>query len=126
MLLFNVRDAPTRNATAPAAGTSLVPPSTETLALPDREAPRPAEPTAAALRPAEPRGQVTISIFTEPPGARISGGGKDLGRTPRDVSLTQGDDEVRLELQLDGYQPHELVIHPTTDMSKTVKLRRSP
>jgi serine/threonine-protein kinase len=126
VLLFGRGDAPTRNATAPDAETSPVPPSTETLALPDREAPRPSEPTEAARHPAEPQGQVTISIFTEPPGARISGGGKDLGRTPRDVSLTQGDDEVRLELQLDGYQPHELVIHPTTDMSKSVKLRRSP
>jgi serine/threonine-protein kinase len=121
VLLFGRGDAPTRTATAPDAETSPVPPPTETLALPDRGAPSPSEPT-----PAKQQGQVTISIFTEPPGAKISGAGKELGRTPQDVPLTQGDDEVRLELQLDGYQPHELVIRPTSDMLKSVKLRRSP
>lgn len=120
-LLLGRGDAPIRTATAPDAETSSGLPPTETVALPDKEAPTPSEPTSARQQ-----GQVTISIFTEPPGAKIFGDGKDLGRTPRDVPLTQGDAEVRLELRLEGFQPYELVIRPTADVTKSVKLKRSP
>jgi serine/threonine protein kinase len=95
-------DAPPRTAAAaPNAEASSLPPQTETLPLADK---------------------VMISVQSEPRGAELYRGDVYVGRTPQDVMIERGDDEIRFELRLAGHRSQELVVRPTGAIRKSVKL----
>ncbi len=54
---------------------------------------------------APPAVRTTVAVTSEPPGAAVSADGAPQGNTPLELSLEPGR-AVRLELSLDGYQPH--------------------
>ncbi len=66
---------------------------------------RPREPAPHELLPA----QAQLSLATDPPGARVSIDGRQVGTSPHEVSLAAGK-SVRIGAQLDGYEPVERVL----------------
>jgi serine/threonine protein kinase len=101
---------------------------------PSEPKPREAVPTAGAAAPAAsakaaraPEPEPARVVFrSRPPGAMVEREGKELCRTPCDLSLDPVAEPVRMRLVLKGYEPNELVlsIRPGVDIMRDVVLTR--
>jgi eukaryotic-like serine/threonine-protein kinase len=80
-------------------------------------------PRASVKSPPLQAAKVTIRILSIPAGAALSYENAFLGVTPQDLQFERGNYESKLVLRLSGYQPHQLVVRPTSAGQKTVKLK---
>ena len=56
-----------------------------------------------------------VSVTSDPEGARILAGGKDLGVTPARVLLKRRDANIVLRIEKDGYEPQEIRLQRTVN-----------
>jgi eukaryotic-like serine/threonine-protein kinase len=63
---------------------------------------------------------VTVTIVTNPPGAALREGGRNLGTAPHQIQLLASDENVIVVASLDGYDDAECRIRPQLDKGKSV------
>jgi eukaryotic-like serine/threonine-protein kinase len=64
---------------------------------------------------------VKVRIETDPPGARLFEGSRDLGKAPIEKVFPLNSETVKLVASLDGYDDAECNIRPATDKDQPVK-----
>jgi hypothetical protein len=72
----------------------------------------------------EPKDYGTISITSEPPGAKIFIDGEYKGQTPAEISLSTGTYQLFLQHQL--FEPHKESVSIEKGQTKTVNIKLSP
>ncbi len=87
-------------------------------------APEPAEPAAPA--PAPKPAPLVRSVATTPPGATVIAGDEELGKTPLDVELAEGQAERSLTLKLEGHDDLTVSLDRSTTDPLTSELKAQP
>jgi len=77
-------------------------------------------PASASVSPSK----VEIALATTPSGARVLIGQEERGTTPMKLSLDRGDDEVTVELWLEGYETKSETVVPNVDQRMSLSLTR--
>jgi serine/threonine protein kinase len=104
-------EAPPAAASEPAAEAAPSEPAIEAPAAPS-------EPVEAPLV------NVTISLDSTPPGARVVWGGEDRGTTPLALSVPQSTEPIEVTLELEGYEPYAERITPDVNQRLRLSLVR--
>jgi serine/threonine-protein kinase len=88
----------------------------------------PAPVPAVAVEPLPPPAQAVITFETEPPGAeaRLAGHAELLGLTPFQRAFPTSDEQVAVEMSLDGYEPVRVNVAPNSSRTVSVALTRAP
>ncbi|MBI2377385.1 MAG: serine/threonine protein kinase [Deltaproteobacteria bacterium] len=82
--------------------------------------------TAAPVRPHAPRTAHVVNVSTRPPGALVFVGSSTIGKTPLDLTVAPGAEELRVELRLDGYRAVKLTVSRTTTTALRLEMPPLP